>query len=146
MLECVRPIEHVFFFPGIGFRPVKAKWVKDAHGELLMPFIAPDADVPYESKYTPLPVHCKRSDNDWQDALALFSAKDVPVDSGTLITGQGVPDDHPLSAVPLPDAGTMMILAIATLVAAKPAWNAMGRFADWFTAERGTGPGKCGWP
>ena len=37
------------------------------------------------------------------------------------------------------------IYIVIAAVAVRPAWLAAGWFADWFTAERGTGPGKNGW-
>ena len=40
----------------------------------------------------------------------------------------------------------MIYIYIAlAVIAVRPAWIASGRFADWFTAERGTGTGKNGW-
>lgn len=39
-------------------------------------------------------------------------------------------------------AATLAVAAVAIEVAFSP----VGRFMRWFEADRGTGPGKCGWP
>ena len=40
----------------------------------------------------------------------------------------------------------MTTLALFTaLYAVDQLTGASRKFGDWFTAERGTGPGKCGW-
>lgn len=41
-------------------------------------------------------------------------------------------------------AGAFLLAAIGFLFARK-VWAAMGRFGDWFTAERGTAPHQNGW-
>ncbi|MDF3606544.1 hypothetical protein PE067_10570 [Paracoccus sp. DMF-8] len=41
------------------------------------------------------------------------------------------------------------MIAVALIVAAFAAevtLSPIGRFMRWFEADRGTGPGKCGWP
>lgn len=147
MQFCFHPVQYVHFFPGVGYRPVKLEWIEDQHGTALVPTVAPDADLPYESKYTPLSEACYRHDLEWSQAMKLFPAMGKP---GTAITlfpdDPGSLEGPSIAPVPLPDAGTMLILAIGALAVARPAWRAMGRFADWFTSDRGTGPGKCGWP
>lgn len=57
----------------------------------------------------------------------------------------------PVNPVPQPapvsidaGAGAFLLAAIGFLFARK-AWAAMGRFGDWFTAERGTAPHQNGW-
>lgn len=53
--------------------------------------------------------------------------------------------DAPLPApVPLPPSAVCLLAAVV-LLAGRSLWRAAGRFGDWFTAERGTGPGKNGW-
>ena len=51
---------------------------------------------------------------------------------------------HP-SAVPLPDAGTLMLSLILFAVFARPLWRTASRIGDWFTKERGCGPHQNGW-
>src|SRR5574343_360986 len=46
----------------------------------------------------------------------------------------------PPAPIPLPATSGLMLLALFSLGAA-----VSGRFARWFTAERGAGPGKNGW-
>ncbi|MGN7869582.1 hypothetical protein [Paracoccus sp. 22332] len=57
----------------------------------------------------------------------------------------------PVNPVPQPapvsveaGAGAFLLAAIGLLFARK-VWAAMGRFGDWFTAERGTAPHQNGW-
>lgn len=40
---------------------------------------------------------------------------------------------------------TVAMLAVAA-VGIEVALSPIGRFMRWFEADRGTGPGKCGWP
>lgn len=46
----------------------------------------------------------------------------------------------PPAPVPLPATGWLLLAAMIA-----PLWQAAGRFGEWFTAERGAGPGKNGW-
>lgn len=51
----------------------------------------------------------------------------------------------PLAPVPVEaGAGAFLPVAIGFLFARK-VWSAMGRFGDWFTAERGAAPHQNGW-
>lgn len=52
--------------------------------------------------------------------------------------------DYPPAPVPVPPSLVLLIVAVGALFA-RPMWRAMGRFGDWFCAERGIGDGKCGW-
>lgn len=38
------------------------------------------------------------------------------------------------------------VAIIAAAFAAEATFSPIGRFMRWFEADRGTGPGKCGWP
>lgn len=50
------------------------------------------------------------------------------------------PNQVPLEA----GTATLLLCAIALLYGRR-LWRAAGRFGDWFTAERGTGPDQNGW-
>lgn len=109
------------WMPGLGFR-----WIKDTGAACAID------DAPLAAKAT-----C---------ASAL----------GVLLTsceadqrGWGMVDYPDPAPVPLPTSASLMLLALALLLAPK-AWRAAGRFAEWFTAERGgdwdgTKPHLNGW-
>lgn len=51
----------------------------------------------------------------------------------------------PLAPVPIEAGAAPFLVAALSLLFARSMWRAMGRFGDWFCAERGTGPGQNGW-
>lgn len=104
------------WMPGTGFR-----WLKDTGSTCAID------DEPL-TKFDSLPrgdaMAALRMWFDGPDAVTIHQAAPAPV--------------------PLPDSGALM-LALICAALARPAWRAAGRFGDWFTAERGAGPGRNGW-
>lgn len=54
------------------------------------------------------------------------------------------PELPPIAPIPLDASAGFLLIALAILYRRR-IWRAVGRFGDWFCAERGTGPGQCGW-
>lgn len=162
----------VLWFSGLGFRP--AVWAPPHRADGVDPdrlVPAPDADVAYLSKWdapaagyawgTVLPPVAA----DAPQITAASLAGPVPGPQPWHPTTPTWPEpwfpgpEYPCRCVEVPpvnpgpqpapvpiEAGSAVFLIAAMgALLARRAWKAMGRFGDWFTAERGTGPHQNGW-
>lgn len=150
---------------GFGFRP--AWQPADFIGPRMdcpMWMPAPDADLAYGGKTPPAwidPYAAVPSDLMVLIEGAAASAPAALVSASTMTWWplDPLPPVYPCRCVTVPPvdpgpqpapvsveagAGAFLLVAIGILFARK-GWAAMGRFGDWFTAERGTAPHQNGW-
>ena len=121
------------FVPGVGFRVVVVGDCQCAIDD--RPAVGKDGDL-----IGPRPGDCPRAPG-LDPALFAF----WPVAAGAALSATPATGGADLAAVPGPAAGLLLLSAVLALALARPVARAACAFGDWFTAERGTGPGQNGW-
>lgn len=124
--------------PGFGFRVVVAGECQCALDD--RPAAGKDGDL-----VGPRPGDCPRAPG--LDP-ALFAAWPLggAVGAAAVLAATPATGGADLAAVPPPGAGVLLLSAVLALALARPLGRAACAFGDWFVADRGVGPGKCGWP
>ena len=133
MCNVDQPIRH---FPGIGFRPAVEVTQRDQYGDRLIWIVGEDCAT---GKFEMVKfLHREHCDMKTTDSFLLECVNSYQIAQQNDMTPEA-------SQVWLAES-LLFTLTAMTVLFSRKMLAAMGRFADWFCAERGTGPGKCGWP